>query len=522
MPLNRGARVVRDTGYLVAGQVAGAGVGLVFAAWFARNLPAEELSLWPICVALTSVIHPLSNLGTHTAFMRTIPKLLERNEQAQAARMLRTAVLGTSILTVLTCIAFIPFAETANRALLNGELPVEVVHLVVIAVFARALESHFEWFLNGFQAYGILSTGRTVGRVLRPIAAFVFYILWGIEGSVWGLALGSFVGMAICAAGLIPRLRLSREMMPLSELLRLTGPFYLSQVYKGLINRADYIIVGALGGAENLALYYVASRVIEHLAELDMYLMETLTPKLAEKATQGIAAMERAFTKCSRYFFLIMLPVHIALAAVGPVIIRLYAGPGWTGAGVIFSILCLKLAVDCFYDLYRRQIVVAANRWHVLLLDSATKTLAVVLIALFTVAMGSTGAAVGQLVSVVVAVPIAVYLLRRIQQPRHSLSGVLLGLVGANIAVGTAILLQSVSDASIVALGAVPASFIAYLLFLQRRLEPDDVYLGSELIPERLVGAHTKRWLKAQLRRRYLQLPVGGEAAHEEIRGDGG
>jgi O-antigen/teichoic acid export membrane protein len=368
--LNRGARVVRDTGYLVAGQAVGAVTGLMFAAWFARHLAAEELSLWPLVVALTSVVHPLSNLGTHTAFMRTIPKLISRGDDRRAAQMLRTAILGTTIVTALVCIAFAPFADAANEFLLKGDLPAGLVELVAIAVFARALQSHYDWFLNGFQAYGMLSIGRTAGRVLRSVAAFVFYLLWGIEGSVWGLVIGSSVGLGICALGLRPYLRAGGGLMPLGEFVRETGPFYLSQVYKGAINRADYIIVGALGGASSLALYYIAYRVIEHLAELDNYIMETLTPKLAEKAVHGVRESEQAFTKCSRYFFMVMLPLHIALAALGPVIIHLYAGPQWVGAGIIFSVLCLHLVLQGFYDLYRRQVVVAANRWHGAFCDS--------------------------------------------------------------------------------------------------------------------------------------------------------
>lgn len=509
MGLSSGGRVVRDTSYLLTGQVVGGLVGLGFAAWFARHLPADELSMWPVCVTLASIAHPLSNLGTHTSFMRSIPKLLARGEDQEAARMLRAGLLWTVGLTVIVCTAMLMASEGVNRLLLNGELPAGLMNVIVIAVFARATESHLEWFLNAFQEYGLLATARTVGRILRSVGAFVMYLLAGIEGSVLGLAFGSVVGGAICLYALYRHLRPARGMSSIVTLLRKSGPFYISQLYKGAMSRADYILVGAFGGADSLALYYVAYRVIEHLKELDTYVMEALTPKLAEKATEGRHASEEAFTKCSRYFFLSMVPLHLGLAAAGPAIIRAYAGPEWGEAGLIFSVLCVFLVLDGLYAIYRRQIVVAGNRWHTLVIDASNRTVSVFLIALFTYHMGSMGAAVGQLATVLILLPLGMYLIRPVIDARHCRSGVVLGMVGGAIALMLAGGLQLLSGNAMLVLGTLPLAVALYVAFLRHRLVKGDVRLLQQMLPSRIADGKQQERITRFLERQCLPVKRG-------------
>ncbi len=510
MGLSSGGRVVRDTSYLLAGQVVGGLVGLGFAAWFARHLPADELAMWPICVTLASIVHPLSNLGTHTAFMRSIPKLLARGEREEASRMLRAALMWTTGLAIVLCVLMYIWGPQVNRILLNGELPDGLMNVIVIAVLVRAVESHLEWFLNAFQEYPLLAASRTVSRVLRAVGAFALYLAAGIEGSVIGLAIGSVAGSLICVYGLYRHMRPGRGMSSILTLLRKSGPFYISQLYKGAMSRADYILVGAMGGAESLALYYVAYRIIEHLKELDTYVMEALTPKLAEKAAEGRRASEEAFTKCSRYFFLSMVPLHLGLAAAGPAIIRAYAGPEWSQAGLIFSVLCVFLALDGLYAIYRRQIVVAGNRWHTLLIDAANRTVAVVLIGVLTYYMGSMGAAIGQLATVVILLPMSIYLIRPVIDAKHCRSGVILGTAGGGIALLVAGGLELLTDNAMLILGTLPLIVALYIAFLRHRLMKSDVRLLEQMLPSSLVSGARRQKVHAFLERQCLPTHRGG------------
>ncbi|MGC9317119.1 MAG: oligosaccharide flippase family protein [Armatimonadota bacterium] len=504
MSLSRGHRVIRDTSYLVLGQMLGGVVGLVAAAWFARNLPSQELSMWPVCVALVALVAPFTNLGMPDALVRSVPKLLTKGRRAEAARMMKTGLLGMFLCTAVMCVVVFLFAEQANRLLLKGELPEGLMGLIVIAVFVRVLESHLNWFLNACQEYKTMAGARMIAQVLRNVGALVLYVIGGIQASIWGLTLGSAAGCIISAFGVVPHLRHGTGFAPPWDVLKEAGPFYLSSVYRGALSRVDYILVGALGGAGDLALYYVAYRVIEYLHEFDTYIMETLTPKLAEKSTEGRRASEQTFTRCTRYYFLVMLPLHLTLAALGPAVIRLYAGGEYASAGVIFSVLCVYLLLDGLYALYRRHILVTGNRWHMLLLDATEKTLSLGLIAVLTVHYAGLGAAVGRLTTVALAIPLGVHLLRRTLRTVHSTSGLLLGAAGALLGVGLTAGLQLANAGPLVAIAGLPIAVCLYLVFLRRRLRAADVRLVTQLVPTRLFGAERTQRIHSYMQSFYL------------------
>ena len=205
-----------------------------------------------------------------------------------------------------------------------------------------------------------------------------------------------------------------------------------------------------------------------------------------------------------------MLPRHLGLAAAGPAIIRGYAAPEWGQAGLIFSVLCVFLALDGLYAIYRRQIVVAGNRWHTLLIDAANRTVAVVLIGVLTYYMGSMGAAIGQLATVVILLPMSIYLIRPVIDAKHCRSGVILGTAGGGIALLVAGGLELLTDNAMLILGTLPLIVALYIAFLRHRLMKSDVRLLEQMLPSSLVSGARRQKVHAFLERQCLPTHRGG------------
>jgi len=501
---SRGLRVVRDTAYLMTGQIFVGIVGLLSSAWLARNLPSGELSAWPACISLVTLTYTLSNFGFRNNFVREMPKLLSLGQYAEAGSMLRTGVLVTLSGSVLLSVPVYLFADGINRLLLNNEIPSDVVRLLAIAVFTTTISMHLEWFLNSVQEYKLFAISRTLRNTVRPLAAVVLYWVGGIEGAVLGLAIGPVLGCIVSAWALWPHLQRSNGLAPIGALLRRSMPYYASSISAGLISRMDYVLVGVLGGTKSLATYYIASRVVEYLQHVDTHLLDTLTPKLAEASVHGRSASEKGFTKCSRYFFLGLMPLHIGLAVVGRPLITLYAGEGYAAAGIIFSVLCIYLLIDTFFALYRQHIIALGNRWHPMMLDSALAGMNVVLIPLLSAHFGGLGAAAARGVSVLVVLPLALILIRSILSPRHSGRGALLGISGSMLAVVIAILWMHLFDSVAIQSTALVASGVVYVLLLHRQLTKDDMNIMRGLMPGRIRNSPTGQRISTMLERFYV------------------
>jgi len=504
----RATRIVRDVSYLLTGQIAVGAVGLVTSAWLARNLPEGELSAWPALISLVAITYTLSNFGLRDSCVRSVPRLLSEGQEKKVGRMLRTSVLLTvSGSFVLSGLVYV-LASNIDGLMLKNEVPVGVVRLLAIAVLLTTVSTHFEWFLNALQRYKWLAATRAVRNIVRPVASVVLYWFGGIQGAVLGLAIGPLLGCLFSAWVLLPYLRRGTGFMPLGMLLPQSFPYYVSGISAGLISRLDYILVGALGGTKNLATYFVACRVVEYLQLLDTYLLDAMTPKLAEKATEGPAESSRTFSKCSRYFFLGLLPLHCALAAVGRPIIRLYAGSGYDAAGLIFSVLAIYLLLDTFFALYRRNIIVLGNRWHPFVLDTLLASMNVGLISVLSAYYGGLGAAAGRGIAVILVLPLAVWLTRRIFVPKHSSQGLLLGAIGSLSAVGIAVLWMRLFDSTAIQSTALVASGVVYVLILHRQLTKDDMNIMRGLMPGRIRDSSTGQRISAMLERFYVRKSV--------------
>ena len=54
--MSRAIRTVQDATKLYSAQLVAGLFAVGFSAWLARNLPSAELSLWPVCIALSGIV----------------------------------------------------------------------------------------------------------------------------------------------------------------------------------------------------------------------------------------------------------------------------------------------------------------------------------------------------------------------------------------------------------------------------------------------------------------------------------
>lgn len=501
MSQTRSVRVIRDTAYLLTGQFVIGVVGIIASSWIARNLPDGELSTWPVCISLVAVVYTLGNLGLRDASVRMIPRMIAQNRQNEATGLLRTGLALLLVSNVAICCGIYLCAHHINTLFLKDEVSLETVRLLTVAVFWTASARHFESFLNAFQCYKMMAVSRTVENVIRPIAAVAFYWIGGINGMILALAIGPFVGCLISGRILLPYIRRTSAKMSVRVLLQHSAPYYVSGICAGAIMQLDYLIVGLLGSTQNLATYFVARKIVDYVKHINTYALDTMTPKIAEKAAEGRDALERTFTKCSRYFFLGAVPIYMGLAAIGRPLIVAYAGAKYSSAGLIFSILCFHLLLDALYALYRRNVLVAGNRWHPLLLDGFTAFGSVTLVAVLSVAYGGLGAAVAKVTAIVLVLPLAILLASRVLTPRHSMPAAALGISGGLITLIFGYVTQIMTTNVFWGLSVFPIGAVCYLLLLKSRLSSQDMDLMVGLIPSRMRQGKTGKQVQGRIAR---------------------
>ncbi len=485
--MSRAERTVKDATKLYGSQLLGGAFAVIFSAWLARNLPSAEYALLPVCVGLAAIVDVLGGFGLSDLCVRLAPSLLRNKKSDEAAALIRTSLALNVTATVLLTGLLVVAAEQVTTLLLHNEVEALLVRMLAAAILFTAIYKQLERTLYAVQEFGKVAVIRLLSNICRPSLAVGLYLVAGIKGAILALSVVPFLATIACLASLWPYLIIWGGPHRPRYVVTQAFPFYVASLANLGATRLDYLIVGMLTTPAKLATYYVARKLADYLRMLDTSVIEAITPKLAEYREQRKSAIEGGFTRCSRYLFLGLLPLHAGLAVTAGPIVALYAGNRYPTAGPIMSLLILALFVEILAALYRAHVKVFANRWHLTALDSTAGLSSAALSAIFVLWLGAIGVPVAQTMAFIAQGMLAIVLLRRAFSLKHDTQAIWVAGIGSGLVATVGL----ICVAAIPNLWSLPTALLlgigVYFAALIGKLNREDTNLLSRLLPFRFV-----------------------------------
>ncbi len=493
--MSRAERAIRDMGKLYGAELGAGAFALVFSAWLATNLPSGEYALLPVCIMLAALVEVFACFGMGNLFVRLIPSLLQSDEREKAAALLRVGlainVLAASLLTTLLLLGT---EEIVSLLHLQGQVEVSVVRLLTAAVLFTAMYKLLERALYAVQEFGKAAFIRLIMRVIRSPLAVGLYVLMGINGAVLALSFASFIATALAVIWLWPYAAVWGYPHQPKHVISQALPFYGASLANLSTSRLDLLIMGVLTTPTMLAGYHIARLFADYLRQLGTSAIEAITPKLAEQHGQANREREHAFTRCWRYLFLGMLPLHVGLAVTAGPIVALFAGDKYPAAGLILSVMALGLFVDTLASLYRAHVMVFARQWHLMLLDGSAGVVSIGLSVVLVLYLGGLGAALAQVAQFVVRMLLAIVLLKQVLILRYDKQATWAAVSGSVLVASTGLILTPLIPGPWSIPVIVVAGIGIYFLALGRKLTQNDMDLVWRLMPSRLLAARSGAW----------------------------
>lgn len=485
--MSRAERAVKDAAKLYGAQLAAGAFAVVFSAWLARTLPSVELSLWPVYILLSGIVQVFASFGISDLFVRLVPSLLKNRKPEEAAALLRTGLTINIIATLLLTGVLLIAAEQVTSLLLDNEVDAVLVRMLGAAVLFTATYKHLERTLYAVQEFGKVAVIRLLSQICRPSLAVGLYLAMGIKGAILALSVVPFLAAGASIVSLWPYLMVWGYPQRPRYVLAQALPFYGASLANLGTSRLDYLIVGALTTPTRLAGYYVARKIADYLRLLNISVIEAIEPKLAEDRGHAKPEIEGAFTRCSRYLLLGLLPLHVGLAVTAGPIVALYAGGLYPAAGPILSLLSLALFGATIASLYRAHIKVFSSRWHLTALDATSGLISVGLSAAFVLWIGTIGVPLAQTMAYIAQGTLAIMLLRRILTLKYDAQAVWAAGLGSGLVGAVGLICVGV----IPSLWSLPAAIAlgtgVYFVTLIGRLNQEDANLLLCLLPFRSV-----------------------------------
>ncbi len=483
-PASASTRAVQDTAKLLGARLASTAFSVFFSAWLIRLLPADELVVWPIALALGGAIEALSSLGMGDTLVRRIPRQLALGEDEDAAALLKTSI-GLNIVAcgVFTLVLYMQSSWTAENLLRDAD-KASLVGGVALAALFLALQGRLSWALKATQQFGKMALLGLLTATVRTPLAVLLYSSMGIVGVVTAFTVVPAIACVLSIVWLWRYLWTSRRFESPVGLVRFALPFYGVSLTGFLRGRASYLVVGLLTTPEILAIYFVASKVSDYIREIGRFAISVVTPKLSEIGGAEPEARSAVFRTCTRYLFLGLLPLHLGVAVLARPLVSLYAGSEYIAAGTILAVLCLYAFLEALYDLHRAHVQVFAPPRHLLGLQVFSVAIDLGLMVALIAPYGALGAALAKATTYTILVLAGAWTLSRTMSVRYDTVALKWALIAvAAMSVGVVALSEALGGGAIAVMVAVAAGAALYVLVLGGRLMTRDIDMVIDALP---------------------------------------
>ncbi|SHG28594.1 Membrane protein involved in the export of O-antigen and teichoic acid [Jatrophihabitans endophyticus] len=297
-----------------------------------RLLAPSELGLAALATVFVTLFQVLSDQGFSTA-------LIQKKHVDDADRNTAFWIsVGSALVLMALVAALAPLASSAFDQPQLGAVLVGMSPMVLFTALAGTPQALLE---RDFQFRSL--TMRTLyGSVIGGVAGVVVAFL---GGGVWSIVVQSVVTSFVAVVFLWtvtkwrPGLRVSRRS---ARELRDTGVSVLGIQLIGLANaQGDKLIVGAALGPVPLGYYFVGTRIVTMLTDVQTSVIDAVSLTTLSKLQSTRERLRDAFYGLTSMGAATAIATFAIIAATADVSLPFVFGPQWEPAAPVMQILCL-------------------------------------------------------------------------------------------------------------------------------------------------------------------------------------
>ncbi|MFC6287697.1 lipopolysaccharide biosynthesis protein [Nocardioides sp. GCM10027113] len=415
-------RLARGSSANLGGSVVAALLNIVLPVVVTRSLDQQDAGLFFQAIALFTILLNTGTIGADTGVLRMLPRALVLERRGDLRRYLVVALLPALAFGVLLTLATLLLAGPLSRGLTDDPETAETFRTVLLVLLP--------WVPVGVLYSITMSTSRGLGSVV-PLVVVEKIGRHALEtGAVaLALALGASVALVVLAwvapylamvvvvaAWVRRRVRRAtsrvRNDRPqhaprawrdlAEEFWRFSAPRALARVFTVLQQRVDVLVVGALLGPADAAVYAAATRFLVLGQMLVQSIQQVMAPTISARlAVDDRARAEAIYRTTTAWLTLMSWPLYLTAILFSPLLIGIF-GPGYVEGATTVSVLCAAMLVatacgpvDTVLLMEGRSVLSVVNTGLALAVD-------VVLILLLVPRLGIVGAALAWAVAILV------------------------------------------------------------------------------------------------------------------------
>lgn len=320
----------------------------------ARGMNRTEAGVLFSTTSLFLLATSVGQLGTDTGLVYFLSRCRALGRVDLIRSYLRSATRPVLITGIAMSVVFFVLAPTLARWTNPEHIPTATSYLRVLAVFIP-LAGLENVGLAATRGLGSMRPNAFIEQFGRPslqlllVAAAIALPAPHLIGSAWAVAYAPAAALAWLWWRKL-RNRLDPAMRPpfpgvAGQFWRFTAPRSLASVAQILMQRLDIVLVGALSGAADAAIYAAATRFIVAGQMGRSAVSLAVQPALAEAiAHRDHRRAQQLFQTSTAWLTLVTWPLFLVFAVLGDAVLRVFGSGYGTGSDVLL-ILSLSMLI---------------------------------------------------------------------------------------------------------------------------------------------------------------------------------
>jgi O-antigen/teichoic acid export membrane protein len=377
------------------------------------------------------IVVSVMQMGTEVGLVRWLPSYVARGHNSSVRSALAWAATPVAVAAVATsamCYVMAPALASAlvrdgDQAGVAAYVRTLALMIPVAALYQVALAA-----TRGLRTMRPTVLVESVGRNAVQLAAVLFVWRAGLGGAslvlAWSLPyVAAFVAAAIYLTILIRRVeRRGSEMTSsatgprasFAAFWRFTAPRAIASITQVILKRADIVLVAALIGAKEAAIYTAATRFLV-LGLLGVQaLQQSLAPNLSALFTRRrVDQVRDVFRATTAWTVLMAWPVYLVCVALAPTLLGLF-GTAYPEGEAVVVILCLTMLVATACGSVDTVLLMAGRSGLSLANATVTVSVNIALNLLLIPRVGIVGAAISWAIAIVLRNALALFQVKRL------------------------------------------------------------------------------------------------------------
>ncbi|MQA86950.1 MAG: oligosaccharide flippase family protein [Streptosporangiales bacterium] len=347
-----------------------------------RGVDKDEAGVFFSVTSLFLLVETVARLGTTTGLVYFIARFRALDERGKIRACLRVALTPVVVASAAAAVLLLVFAPQAAEVLVRGDPGHTAAFLRVLAVFLP-VAAVYDALVAATRGYKNIKVTAYFENIGRPLTQLLLVGLVVVAGASALLAPAWVV--PYLPAGVLAWLwlrRLLREDDPpaperspapgrpekaglAGEFWRFTAPRTLANIAQMALQRLDIVLVGALRGPAEAAIYAAATRFLVVGQLGNQAIAFVIQPRLSELlARHDMAETGAVYRISTGWLVTIAWPLYLVSAALAPLILLVF-GEGYSGGTVVMVILSLAMLVATGCGMVDTVLVMAGRTtWH--------------------------------------------------------------------------------------------------------------------------------------------------------------